>query len=237
MTVDEARRALDAGAATAARLVEGGAACLVTGDMGIANTTPSAALIASLTDRPAAAVTGRGTGIDDDAAHPQDRAGGGGRRPGPATTATTPSASWPRSAAWNTPPWPAWWSGRRPQVPVVVDGVIAASALLVASRLVPGVEACVVAGHRSVEPGSSAVLDVLGLEPVIDLGLRLGEGTGRRARPAGGGGGGAGPAGDGHLRRGRGQRQGLTCPPTAAMSGSDRGATDHAAPAPTLGPS
>ena len=64
------------------------------------------------------------------------------------------------------------------QVPVIVDGVIAASALLVASRLVPGVEACVIAGHRSVEPGSSAVLDALGLDPVIDLDLRLGEGTG-----------------------------------------------------------
>ena len=64
------------------------------------------------------------------------------------------------------------------QVPVIVDGVIAAAALLVASRLVPGVEACVIAGHRSVEPGASAVLDLLGLAPVVDLGLRLGEGTG-----------------------------------------------------------
>ena len=51
------------------------------------------------------------------------------------------------------------------QVPVVVDGVIAASALLVASRLVPGVERCVIAGHRSIEPGASAVLDELGLHP------------------------------------------------------------------------
>jgi nicotinate-nucleotide--dimethylbenzimidazole phosphoribosyltransferase len=63
-------------------------------------------------------------------------------------------------------------------VPVVVDGVIAASALLVAARLVPGVEASAIAGHRSVEPGSAAVLEALGLEPVLDLELRLGEGTG-----------------------------------------------------------
>jgi nicotinate-nucleotide--dimethylbenzimidazole phosphoribosyltransferase len=179
MTVDEARRALDAGAATATRLVEGGAACLVTGDMGIANTTPSAALIASLTDLPAAAVTGRGTGIDDSLltrkialvaaaaararySHGDDALGilaevGGLEHAALAGLVVGAAAL---------------------HVPVVVDGVIAASALLVASRLVPGVEACVVAGHRSVEPGSSAVLDVLGLEPVIDLGLRLGEGTG-----------------------------------------------------------
>jgi nicotinate-nucleotide--dimethylbenzimidazole phosphoribosyltransferase len=64
------------------------------------------------------------------------------------------------------------------QVPVIVDGVIAASALLVASRLVPGVERCVIAGHRSVEPGSAAVLTALDLAPLIDLNLRLGEGTG-----------------------------------------------------------
>ncbi len=64
------------------------------------------------------------------------------------------------------------------QVPVVIDGVIACAALLVAARLVPGVEACVVAGHRSVEPGAAAVLDELGLDPILDLGLRLGEGTG-----------------------------------------------------------
>jgi nicotinate-nucleotide--dimethylbenzimidazole phosphoribosyltransferase len=64
------------------------------------------------------------------------------------------------------------------QVPVVVDGVIAAASLLVASRLVPGVERCVVAGHRSAEPGATVVLEELGLTPLLDLDLRLGEGTG-----------------------------------------------------------
>jgi len=65
MTVDEARQALDTGASVAAEAVVGGARCLVTGDMGIGNTTPSAAIIAALTGRPPAEVTGRGTGIDD----------------------------------------------------------------------------------------------------------------------------------------------------------------------------
>src|SRR5262249_58201300 len=65
VAIDEARRAMDTGADVAARLVAAGAACLVTGDMGIGNTTPSAALVAAFTGRAAAEVTGRGTGIDD----------------------------------------------------------------------------------------------------------------------------------------------------------------------------
>jgi nicotinate-nucleotide--dimethylbenzimidazole phosphoribosyltransferase len=63
-------------------------------------------------------------------------------------------------------------------VPVIVDGVIALSALLVAHALSPAALAYVVAGHRSVEPGASHALDHLGVEPLLDLGLRLGEGTG-----------------------------------------------------------
>jgi len=63
-------------------------------------------------------------------------------------------------------------------VPVVVDGVIALAALLAAEAMVPGVKDWCVAGHRSVEPGASAALAHLGLTPVLDLGLRLGEGTG-----------------------------------------------------------
>jgi nicotinate-nucleotide--dimethylbenzimidazole phosphoribosyltransferase len=63
-------------------------------------------------------------------------------------------------------------------VPVLVDGVVADAAVLVAERLVPGVAARCIAGHRSTEPGASVVLDLLGLDPVLDLGLRLGEGSG-----------------------------------------------------------
>ena len=179
MTVDEARRALDAGAATALRLVAAGAACLLTGDMGIANTTPSAALVASLTDLPAAAVTGRGTGIDDAlltrktalvaAAAARARYAHGDDPLG--VLAEVGGLEHAALAGFVV-------AGAALQVPVIVDGAIAAAALLVAARLVPGVEDCVVAGHRSVEPGSGAVLDLLGLAPVVDLDLRLGEGTG-----------------------------------------------------------
>jgi nicotinate-nucleotide--dimethylbenzimidazole phosphoribosyltransferase len=179
MSVDEARRALDAGAEVAALLVEGGARCLVTGDMGIANTTPSAALIASLTDRPAAAVTGRGTGIDDalltrKTALVAAVAARARYQHGADTLAVLAEVGGLEHAALA-----GFIVGAAAlQVPVVVDGVIAAAALLVASRLVPGVELCVIAGHRSAEPGSAAVLDELGTDPLLDLGLRLGEGTG-----------------------------------------------------------
>jgi nicotinate-nucleotide--dimethylbenzimidazole phosphoribosyltransferase len=179
MTPDEARRALDAGAETAARLVAGGTRCLVTGDMGIANTTPAAALVAALTGQPAGDVTGRGTGIDDDvlrrkadlvaAAVARARAAHGDDAL--ALAAEVGGLEHLALAGFVC-------AGVALQVPVVVDGVIAAAGLLVASRLVPGVEAGVIAGHRSVEPGASAVLDDLGLEPLVDLGLRLGEGTG-----------------------------------------------------------
>jgi nicotinate-nucleotide--dimethylbenzimidazole phosphoribosyltransferase len=179
MTTDEARQALDVGADVAARLVRQGARCLVTGDMGIANTTPAAALIAALTDRPASGVTGRGTGIDDDrlrrktalVAAAADRARA---RHGTDALGILAEVGGLEHAALA-----GFVAGATAlQVPVVIDGVISASALLVASRLVPGVEHGVIAGHRSVEPGASAVLAELGLRPMIDLDLRLGEGTG-----------------------------------------------------------
>jgi nicotinate-nucleotide--dimethylbenzimidazole phosphoribosyltransferase len=68
--------------------------------------------------------------------------------------------------------------GAAHRIPVLIDGVIALAALLVADALVPGISAHVIAGHRSTEPGATAVLDHLGLEPLLDLGMRLGEGTG-----------------------------------------------------------
>jgi nicotinate-nucleotide--dimethylbenzimidazole phosphoribosyltransferase len=178
MTIDEARRALDVGAEVAADLVDGGARCLVTGDMGIANTTPASALIAALIDRPASGVTGRGTGIDDDRLRRKTAlvaaAATRARRHGTDALAILAEVGGLEHAALA-----GFVAGATAlQVPVVIDGVIAASALLVASRLNPGVENGVIAGHRSIEPGASAVLGELGLRPMIDLDLRLGEGTG-----------------------------------------------------------
>jgi nicotinate-nucleotide--dimethylbenzimidazole phosphoribosyltransferase len=159
--------------------VAGGAACLVTGEMGIGNTTPAAAVIAALTGRPPEAVTGRGTGVDDRVlAHKTSVVARALVRhakavdAGPlATVAAVGGLEIAALAGFVV-------GGAAARVPVIVDGVIADAALLVAVALVPGALRFCVAGHRSTEPGARAVLDHLGLDPVLDLGMRLGEGSG-----------------------------------------------------------
>jgi nicotinate-nucleotide--dimethylbenzimidazole phosphoribosyltransferase len=186
MTRAEAKAALDAGAEVARELVTSGARCLITGDMGIGNTTPSAALIAYFTDRPVAEVVGRGTGIDDAMLvqktavieqalrRTRDAAGAGGdATPGDALGALASLGGLEIAglAGYIV-------GGAAAGVPVMVDGVIAAAALVTAAALCPAVLDYCFAGHRSAEPGAGAVLDYLGLRPLLDLDLRLGEGTG-----------------------------------------------------------
>ncbi|MEX2292958.1 MAG: nicotinate-nucleotide--dimethylbenzimidazole phosphoribosyltransferase [Acidimicrobiales bacterium] len=177
MEAGEAQEALDVGAAVAASLVASGAAALVTGDMGIGNTTPSAALIAALLGLAPADVTGRGTGIDDTRLARKVRVieRAVGRIPPDAdplrVLAEVGGLEIAALAGFIV-------GGASHRVPVIVDGVIADAALLVAHALCPEALPFVVAGHRSTEPGASAVLQHLGLEPVLDMGLRLGEGSG-----------------------------------------------------------
>jgi nicotinate-nucleotide--dimethylbenzimidazole phosphoribosyltransferase len=179
MTTEEAGRALDVGAETAAELIAGGARCLITGDMGIGNTTPAAALIAALTGAAPADVTGRGTGIDDAtwarkvsvverALSLHDAARAQGPR---AVLAALGGLEIAALAGFIV-------GGAAARAPVIVDGVITNAALLVAAALVPDVVGFCIAGHRSAEPGATAVLSYLGLEPLLDLGMRLGEGSG-----------------------------------------------------------
>jgi nicotinate-nucleotide--dimethylbenzimidazole phosphoribosyltransferase len=178
MTLDEARAALEVGISVAGALVDGGAKCLLTGDMGIANTTPAAALIAAFTGSDAAAVTGRGTGIDDET-HARKTAVVAGalvrHEPDPrqplATLAALGGLEHAALAGFIL-------GAAARRVPVIVDGVIAASAALVAAALAPDAVAAMVAGHRSVEPGATVALAHLGLTPLLDLGMRLGEGSG-----------------------------------------------------------
>jgi nicotinate-nucleotide--dimethylbenzimidazole phosphoribosyltransferase len=177
MTSEEVERALDIGADVASELTEGGARALVTGDMGIGNTTPAAAIIAALTGRSAAEVTGRGAGIDDDtlarkiAVVDQALVRLGARTDGRTVLAEVGGLEIAALAGFIV-------GGAARRLPVVVDGVIAGAALLAATSLCPGVLGFTFAGHRSSEPGATAVLDHLGLEPLLDLGLRLGEGSG-----------------------------------------------------------
>ena len=177
MTHDEARAALDLGVEVAEQCVADGARCLLTGDMGIGNTTPSAALIAAFTGRPAVDVTGRGTGIDDGMlAHKTAVIERGLARLAPDADALDVVANVGGLEIAALAGYIV--GGVAARVPVVVDGVIAAAALLAADALVPGVGHHCFAGHRSSEPGSGIALAHLGLEPLLDLGLRLGEGTG-----------------------------------------------------------
>ena len=184
MSVDDARRALEVGATVATDAVATGARCLLTGDMGIGNTTPSAALIAAVTGQPARAVTGRGTGIDDErweakvavveralARHAADPGGSGDPEDPLIVLASLGGLEIAALVGYLV-------TGSALGVPVVIDGVIATSAAVVATALVPEVGGYLVAGHRSSEPGASIALHHLGLEPLLDLELRLGEGTG-----------------------------------------------------------
>ena len=178
LTREEAAAAVGVGIATAHELLDAGAAVLLTGDMGIANTTASAALIAAFTGADAAAVTGRGTGVDDET---WDRkvgvvsAGLARHAPDPAdplgVLAAFGGLEHAALAGYVL-------AGAARRVPVVLDGVIAVSAALVAAALAPRSTTVMVAGHRSAEPGATVALAHLGLTPLVDLGLRLGEGTG-----------------------------------------------------------
>jgi nicotinate-nucleotide--dimethylbenzimidazole phosphoribosyltransferase len=177
MTVDEALTALVAGVEVAERLVDEGHDCLITGDMGIANTTPSAALVSAFTGEPAATVTGRGTGVDDPTYARKvavvERALAD-RPVGSDPVETLASLGGLEHAGLAGLVLGA--ASRR--VPVILDGVIAGAAALVAQGLAPvAVDHCF-AGHRSVEPGHAVALARLGLRPLVDLDLRLGEGSG-----------------------------------------------------------
>lgn len=178
MSRGEAVRAIEVGIETARDLVAAGNRCLLTGDMGIANTTASAALIAVFTGAEAGQVTGRGTGIDDAtwtrkvevvrralALHQADPADPVGALAAFGGLEHAAIAGFLLGAA-------------ALRVPVVLDGVIACAAALAACAAAPQVAGCLIAGHLSTEPGAGRALAALGLRPLLDLDLRLGEGSG-----------------------------------------------------------
>ena len=182
MTVAEALATLLAGADVARELVDRGHDCLLTGDMGIANTTPSAALVAALTGAPVEEVTGRGTGVDDatwrrkvevvqKALTTLDDTHAGGPPDPLHVLAAVGGLEHAALAGYVL-------GAAAARVPVVLDGMIAGAAALVAHALAPTVVEHWFAGHRSVEPGHAVTLAHLGLRPLVDLDLRLGEGTG-----------------------------------------------------------
>jgi nicotinate-nucleotide--dimethylbenzimidazole phosphoribosyltransferase len=178
MTRDETLAALRVGIELAGRCKSEGIGLVGTGEMGIGNTTPSSAIIAAIAGMPVRELTHRGTGINDaalehkisvieqgltlnspDPANPLDvltRVGG---------LEIAAIAGLVLGCAANS-------------IPVVVDGFISSAGALIASELHPNVRDYIFAAHQSVEIGHRAMLERIGVRPILDLDLRLGEGTG-----------------------------------------------------------
>lgn len=176
--LDEAIAAIEAGRRIADDEVDAGADLLIVGDMGIGNTTAATTLIAALIGTEPVAAVGRGTGIDDatwsrkTAAVRDALYRSRDRRDDPvALLAACGGADLAAMAGFC-----AQSAVRR--TPLMLDGVVVTAAALVADRMAPGARSWWQAGHRSPEPAHSLALAELGLDPIVDLGLRLGEGTG-----------------------------------------------------------
>jgi nicotinate-nucleotide--dimethylbenzimidazole phosphoribosyltransferase len=179
MTREEAARAVMAGAGVAEELVEsGGVDLLVTGDMGIGNTTPAACLISAFTGSPPEETTGRGTGIDDETLSLKVNV------VEEALGLHAPDAEDPLGVLAlvggleHAAIVGVILTGAVYGVPVVLDGVVSNSAALVARALASHSVEYLIAGQRSTEPGARKALEHLELESLLDLDTRLGEGTG-----------------------------------------------------------
>ncbi|MFJ5549050.1 nicotinate-nucleotide--dimethylbenzimidazole phosphoribosyltransferase [Streptomyces sp. NPDC093225] len=178
MTREEAIAAIEVGIETARDLVAAGNKGLLTGEMGIANTTASAALISVFTDTDPSEVTGRGTGINDETLARKTevvRRAIEFHQPDPADPIGVLAAIGGLEHAAMVG---LVLGGASLRTPVILDGVSAGAAALVARAIAPESLAACIAGHRSAEPGHVAALNKLGLRPLVDLDLRLGEGTG-----------------------------------------------------------
>ncbi|MFD6289895.1 nicotinate-nucleotide--dimethylbenzimidazole phosphoribosyltransferase [Streptomyces sp. NPDC060205] len=178
LTREEVRSAIEVGIETARDLVAAGNKALITGEMGIANTTASAALISVYTGSDPAEVTGRGTGINDETLARKTevvRRALELHQPDPADPIGVLAAIGGLEHAAMVG---LLLGGASLRTPVILDGVSAGAAALVARAIAPEVLAACIAGHRSAEPGHVAALNKLGLRPLVDLDLRLGEGTG-----------------------------------------------------------
>jgi len=178
MTQVQARAAIAVGMDVATSLIQQGVDLIATGDMGIGNTTASSAITASLARVPVALVTGRGTGIDD--AQLVHKIATIER----ALASTKPDTTDPLDVLTKVGGLEiaglvgVILAAAAQSVPVVIDGFISGAAALVATRLVPAVRGYLFAGHVSVERGHHVILEQLKLLPLLDLNLRLGEGTG-----------------------------------------------------------
>jgi nicotinate-nucleotide--dimethylbenzimidazole phosphoribosyltransferase len=178
MSRDQALAIVEEGIRIAGEQVEAGADLLGTGDMGIGNTTPSSAITSAITGADPQETTGRGTGISDDQlVHKADvvRRALEVNRPDPTDGVDVLSKVGGFEIGLLAGVVLGGAASRRP---VVVDGFISGAAALIACAISPNARLYLIASHRSVEPGHGAMLSHLELRPILDLGMRLGEGTG-----------------------------------------------------------
>jgi nicotinate-nucleotide--dimethylbenzimidazole phosphoribosyltransferase len=178
MTGAAALESLLAGRRVVEREASRGLGIVGTGDMGIGNTTPSAAIAAVFTGRPVAEIVGRGTGVDDAGLERKCRAierALAVNRPDPADALGVLAAVGGFEIGGLAG---VILAAAAQRVPVVIDGFISTAAAMIAVGLAPQVKPYLLAAHRSQERGHRLMLEWLGLEPMLDLDMRLGEGTG-----------------------------------------------------------
>jgi len=178
MTRAQAVQAIEVGIGIAGELAAEGITLLGVGDMGIGNTTASSALAAAFTGAPADEGSGRGTGVDDAGLRRKIdvvRRALALHRPDPADGVGTLAQLGGFEIAGLAG---VVLGGVAARVPVVIDGFICSAAALAATRIAPAAAASLIASHRSVEAGHRALLKAIGQHPLLDLDLRLGEGTG-----------------------------------------------------------
>lgn len=178
MTIAQATQALEAGIEIITSEIKKGLDIVATGDMGIGNTTASSAICAIMTGKTAAEVTGRGTGLDDK--HLRNKI----RIIEQAIYLNKPESAKPLEVLAKVGGFEIGGlagvilGAASHRVPVVIDGFISGAAALIAAGLCPQSKDYMIAGHCSIEPGHKIILAHLGLKPLLDLEMRLGEGTG-----------------------------------------------------------
>lgn len=177
MTPDQLQQALRVGAQAVRRAQAAGADLFIGGEMGIGNTTAATAVIAALTGAPVAEMVGAGTGVDESGRTRKvaviERALARLEKDADALTVMQEVGGLELAALMG-----AYLACGEVGLPVVVDGVIASAAALAACRMAPDLKGWLLWGHRSQEPAQQAVFAALGVRPLLDLDMRLGEGSG-----------------------------------------------------------
>ena len=180
MSVAELDAAWEVGVSEARRAMADGNVVLIAGEMGIGNTTPASCLTVLLADASVESAVGRGAGADDDTLRvKREVVAAAVTRASRLAAGADPRAAIAEVSGFEIVAMAGFFAeGARQGATLLLDGFVATSAALIAERLAPGTASCMIAAHLSAEPGHRIALTQLGLEPLLDWSMRLGEGTG-----------------------------------------------------------